>query len=93
MNLCSVKQPVYVLGFRTVAAQQSVIAEHPQIARLCDCFVRWLGNLIRIGQSFRNARPQQLGKLVLIETDEIETEFHPLQVSQFDRQQIEIPFR
>jgi hypothetical protein len=29
MNLRAVEQPVNVLGFRTVAAQQLMIAEHP----------------------------------------------------------------
>ncbi len=92
MNLCAVEQPVEVLDTRTIAAQQSMVAKNPQIAWLRDGIVGRLGNVVGIGQTFLHVRIKQPGQVVLRESDQVEIEIHPLQVGQFDRQQVVIPF-
>ena len=39
-------QPLHILGLRRVSAKQPVVAEQPQVARLCDRVGGRLGNLV-----------------------------------------------
>src|ERR1035437_8034843 len=47
----SVEQPHDVLGVGAVPAQQTMLAEDPQLARLDVGLLGWLGHLVGIGQS------------------------------------------
>ena len=68
-----------------------MVAEDPQIARLCNRFVRWCGNLVGIALAFLHGA-EQLGQFVLVETQQVQIEVHLLQFGQFDRQQFQVPF-
>ena len=51
MNRSAVEQSVHVVRFAAVAAEQSVLAEYPQVARLGDGLIRRRGDLVRITQT------------------------------------------
>ena len=87
------QQPVDVLGLAAVAAEQPMVAENPQVARLRDRLVGRLGHLVRIGQPLLHARVEQLRQLVLREAEQLQVEVHPLEFRQLDRQQLVIPVR
>jgi hypothetical protein len=46
----AVEEAIYLLGSARVAAQEAVVAQHPEIAGLRDCLVGWSRNLVRVGK-------------------------------------------
>lgn len=56
VNGRTVEQPVDVPRVASVAAEQPMIAENPQVARLGDRLVRRLGYLVGIGQTVHFAQ-------------------------------------
>ena len=87
------QQPIDVLGLAAVAAEQPMVAENPQVARLGDRLVGRLGHLVRIGQAVLHARVEHLRQVVLGEAEQVQVEVHALEGRQFDRQQFVIPGR
>jgi hypothetical protein len=69
-----------------------MVAKNPQIAWLRDGIVGRLGHIVRIGQTLLHVRIKESGQVVRRESDQVEIEIHPLQVGQFDWQQVVIPF-
>jgi|GEM_PF-6891460 len=70
MDRRAVEQPVEVSRLARIAAQQSVIAENPQIARACNSLVRRRRHFVGIAQTFLQVAAQQLCQLVLVKTQQ-----------------------
>ena len=87
----TVEQPVHVLGLAAVAAEQTVLAENPQVAGLGDRLVGRLRHLVGVAEPFRDARIEQPGQFVGVEAQQPQVEVRGLQVGQFERQQLEVP--
>ena len=54
---CAVEQAVDVLRLAAVAAEQAVVAEDPQVARLGDRLVGRRGDVVRVGQARPSTSP------------------------------------
>jgi len=86
-----VEQPVHVLGAGAVAAQQAVLAEHPQVAGLGDRVVRRLGHGVGVGQPLLHAGVEQHGQLVGVEAEQRPVDAGLLELGQLDGQQLHVP--
>ncbi len=89
----AVQEPVDVGRVAGVTAQQPVVAQYPQVARLRDRIVRRLGDFIRVGQALLELATEQLGQFVGIEPQQRPVDAGALQLRQLDGQQLQIPVR
>ena len=87
------QEPIHVLRLAAVAAEQPVVTQDPQVARLRDRLVGRLGHLVGIGQSVLHARIEQLGQVVLREAEQFQVDVHALEFAKLDRQQLVVPLR
>ncbi|MFQ6047993.1 MAG: hypothetical protein ACE5K7_01355 [Phycisphaerae bacterium] len=84
MNRLAIQQAIDVRVATTVAAEQAMLAEEPQVARLRD-------RLVRVGHALLDLALEQLGQLGLVETEQLQVEAAVPQLAQFDRQQVVVP--
>ena len=68
MDRCAVKQSVDMLWVAAVAAEQAMLTQDPQVARLGDGCIRRRRNIVRIAEPFLHAGVEQLGQFVRVET-------------------------
>ena len=89
----AVQQAIHVLGLAAVAAEQAVVAEEPQVARLRDRLVGRLGHVVGVGQALVRLRPEQPQQLVGGEAGQVQVEVHLLELGQLERQLVVVPAR
>ena len=89
----AVEQAVHVRGLAAVAAQQAVVAEQPQVARLGDGLVGRLGHVVGVGQAVGRLGAQQAQQLVGREAGQVQVEVHLLQAGQLQRAACRRPSR
>ena len=85
-----IQHPLDIGQHRGIAAEQPVITQHPQIARLGDRLLRQRRCLIVIGQALLPAR-QQPFQLARAEADQAEVEAEVREIRQLEPQQRLIP--
>jgi hypothetical protein len=78
MDRQAVEQPVHVVGVTAIAAQQTVLAEQPQVPGLRGCLVGRCRRLVGIAQAIADTGVEQLGQLVLVETEQFQVVIHVL---------------
>ena len=91
MNRLTPQQPIQIGRAAAVAAQQAMVPQDPQIARLRCRRIGRSGHLIRIAQPIGRDRVQDLRQLVRSEPQQVQIELQPFKIRQFDRQDIEVP--
>src|SRR5688572_4958141 len=67
LDLRAVEKPVDVFGLAGIAAQEAMIAENDQVAGLSRRLVRWRRYVVRIAQTIRDVRAEQLRKFFFVE--------------------------
>ena len=78
------------LGIRAVAADETVGAETPHVARLADRIIRTGRRLVGIGEALAPVR-QQRSELEVGEPDQVEVEAEVLEAGDLDAEQIVVP--
>ena len=88
---CPSEHPLDVGQHGRVAAQQPVLAQHPQIARLRDRLLRQRRRLVVLGQARPAVARQQPLQLALAEADQPEVEAELREIGQLEPQQRLVP--
>jgi hypothetical protein len=91
VNCLAARQSIDVGRAGAVAAEQSMFAQNPQVAGLCDCLVGGFGNFIGVGEAVLDVRAEQFVEIVGRKSDQIDVEIEVLEFEEFRRQQIKIP--
>lgn len=86
-----VQEAIHVVAVAGVAAEETVIAQEPQVPAVCLRRLRRLGDEVWIGQPVYGRPAQELGKLLFAKPQQVEVELECLQIGQFNGQQVRIP--